>query len=322
VFVVSIGFALIPAAVISFILNEREKNLKHMQLISGLNLSAYWVSNLIFDMVKGTIPAAIVIGLMYAFELQYDNVWILFLIFPFGVIPFTYVSSFLFTSENIAQTVTIFMHFVIAGIGAIVAGILRIIPSTYEVGDILVWVLKILPSYNLTNSIMYASMKNQLGLVRPELKMDDMDLDAIGGDVLLNCIHGIFWIIILILIEARALRWVDRLFNCCRGKRVPPRTDLVLDEDVLEEEKRVERTPKDQLKVRVDKFRKGYERLFKPMYLAVERTSFGLDYGECFALLGVNGAGKTTTFKSLTGEITPTSGEISINGMDIERDFA
>jgi ABC-type multidrug transport system ATPase subunit len=72
----------------------------------------------------------------------------------------------------------------------------------------------------------------------------------------------------------------------------------------------------------VDKFRKGYERLFKPMYLAVERTSFGLDYGECFALLGVNGAGKTTTFKSLTGEITPTSGEISINGMDIERDFA
>lgn len=30
VFVVSIGFALIPAAVVSFILNEREKNLKHM----------------------------------------------------------------------------------------------------------------------------------------------------------------------------------------------------------------------------------------------------------------------------------------------------
>ncbi len=67
---VSIGFALIPASVISFILNEREKNLKHMQLISGLNLSAYWISNLCFDMVKGIIPSAIVIGLMYAFELN------------------------------------------------------------------------------------------------------------------------------------------------------------------------------------------------------------------------------------------------------------
>jgi len=37
--------------------------------------------------------------------------------------------------------------------------------------------------------------------------------------------------------------------------------------------------------------------------MAVEKVSFGLDAGECFALLGVNGAGKTTTFKSLTNEI-------------------
>lgn len=55
--------------------------------------------------------------------------------------------------------------------------------------------------------------------------------------------------------------------------------------------------------------------------MAVERTSFGLDYGECFALLGVNGAGKTTTFKSLTYDTVPTSGEITVNGFDIRRDF-
>jgi hypothetical protein len=29
-FVVSIGFALVPAVVVSFVINEREKNLKHM----------------------------------------------------------------------------------------------------------------------------------------------------------------------------------------------------------------------------------------------------------------------------------------------------
>jgi len=56
-------------------------------------------------------------------------------------------------------------------------------------------------------------------------------------------------------------------------------------------------------------------------YCAVEKTSFGLEYGECFALLGVNGAGKTTTFKSLTGGITPTSGEVTICGMDIMTHF-
>jgi len=39
------------------------------------------------------------------------------------------------------------------------------------------------------------------------------------------------------------------------------------------------------------------------IFRAVDNLSFGLEYGECFALLGVNGAGKTTTFKSLTGDV-------------------
>jgi ABC-type multidrug transport system ATPase subunit len=47
--------------------------------------------------------------------------------------------------------------------------------------------------------------------------------------------------------------------------------------------------------------------------------SFGLNYGECFALLGVSGAGKTTTFKCLTGVVKPEQGNVSINGYDITR---
>ena len=50
---------------------------------------------------------------------------------------------------------------------------------------------------------------------------------------------------------------------------------------------------------------------------AVKNISFGLEYGECFALLGVSGAGKTTCFKCLTGEIFPSSGSLSINGSDV-----
>jgi ABC-type multidrug transport system ATPase subunit len=50
--------------------------------------------------------------------------------------------------------------------------------------------------------------------------------------------------------------------------------------------------------------------------VAVDRASFGLDYGEAFCLLGVNGAGKSTTFKSLTNDIIPTSGEVQISGVD------
>ena len=60
--------------------------------------------------------------------------------------------------------------------------------------------------------------------------------------------------------------------------------------------------------IRVNDFSKQYEQTCGAPVKAVRQASFGLDYGECFALLGVNGAGKSTTFKSLTREITPTTG--------------
>ena len=54
-------------------------------------------------------------------------------------------------------------------------------------------------------------------------------------------------------------------------------------------------------------------------FTAVNDVSFGLEYGECFALLGVSGSGKTTCFKCLTGEIFPSSGQLTLNGHDIKK---
>ncbi len=127
---VSIGFALIPASMISHIVSERSRNLKHMQLLSGMSLTAYWVSNLFFDILKALIPCSIVIGLLKAFDFFYDDVWRVFLMYPVGIVPFTYASSFLFTNDTVAQTVTIFLHFVVAGIGAIATFIMRCIDTT------------------------------------------------------------------------------------------------------------------------------------------------------------------------------------------------
>lgn len=79
---------------------------------------------------------------------------------------------------------------------------------------------------------------------------------------------------------------------------------------------------REQMPVCVHKFRKVYTSGCSGAHLAVENASFGLEYGECFALLGVNGAGKTTTFKSLTNDTDPTSGDILINGRNISKNFS
>jgi ABC-2 type transport system ATP-binding protein len=52
---------------------------------------------------------------------------------------------------------------------------------------------------------------------------------------------------------------------------------------------------------------------------AVNDVSLTVREGEIFGFLGPNGAGKTTTMRLLTGVLTPDSGAVRINGIDIHR---
>ena len=48
--------------------------------------------------------------------------------------------------------------------------------------------------------------------------------------------------------------------------------------------------------------------------------SFTAKDGAITGFIGHNGAGKSTTIKAITGVIRPTSGSITINGIDIQTD--
>ncbi|WP_026690848.1 ABC transporter ATP-binding protein [Alteribacter aurantiacus] len=49
---------------------------------------------------------------------------------------------------------------------------------------------------------------------------------------------------------------------------------------------------------------------------AVDDITLNVKQGEMVAYIGENGAGKSTTIKMLTGILTPTAGEVRVNGMD------
>ena len=53
---------------------------------------------------------------------------------------------------------------------------------------------------------------------------------------------------------------------------------------------------------------------------AVDNITLEIKNGEIFGFLGPNGAGKTTTIKMLTGILTPDSGQILINNIDISKE--
>src|SRR5215467_2271120 len=50
---------------------------------------------------------------------------------------------------------------------------------------------------------------------------------------------------------------------------------------------------------------------------AIDGISFSVQRGEIVGFLGPNGAGKSTTMKILSGCLKPTSGEASLNGIDV-----
>lgn len=55
--------------------------------------------------------------------------------------------------------------------------------------------------------------------------------------------------------------------------------------------------------------------------VAVDDLSLQIERGEFFGLLGPNGAGKTTTINAIVGLVKPTSGRISVLGLDAVRDY-
>lgn len=58
---------------------------------------------------------------------------------------------------------------------------------------------------------------------------------------------------------------------------------------------------------------------YPPDIMAVDNITFSVDEGEIFGLLGPNGAGKTTTIKMITTLGRPTSGSITVFGIDVLR---
>ena len=61
-------------------------------------------------------------------------------------------------------------------------------------------------------------------------------------------------------------------------------------------------------------------RLFKRNTVhAADDIAFAIRPGEIFGLLGPNGAGKTTTVKMISGLVRPDSGQVRVDGLDVEK---
>jgi ABC-2 type transport system ATP-binding protein len=65
----------------------------------------------------------------------------------------------------------------------------------------------------------------------------------------------------------------------------------------------------------------GLSKTYASGFQALKGIDLAIERGEIFALLGPNGAGKTTLINIVCGIVTRSSGTITVDGRDIERDY-
>lgn len=207
VFMSSLSVSVLSAMIVGYIVQERNKNLKHMQTMTGLRLDAYWVGNFLIDCIKFVPITLVMTAGQKLLKKNLDGALVSFLVFPISDLAFLYSFSFLFSSESAAQTAVLFYTFLIGSITPGMVMIVRLNQKLCYVGDAINWVLRFTPSYALSNSLFFCANGKNLPLYRNgggygrKVSLDPYHWENNTADIFCMVASAVFWVLALIAIE-------------------------------------------------------------------------------------------------------------------------
>lgn len=339
------GYSFFLGNFIVFLVREKESKSKHLQFVSGVSVTSYWLSALAWDLINAFLPIFLTLVVFRGFPLDafhgssLTSIVLVLILTCWAGIPFTYILSFFFKSALAAFSVVIIIFFFITVLFLTAVFLVQLHgkENKEEIADMLHHIFLITPTYGLASLLSDIYINHQIMNFCPEhaLLCDILNLTYVNSHLILPrpgvgviCIYltiqGFAFIAITLLLEWKLfIPNLKRYFK--EYKDVASIEDQIKDgedEDVYIEKNRVMTgdTPNDIVVI------KGLIKTYRPYLLgctlrppktAVAGISLGIPCGECFGLLGVNGAGKTTTFSILTGDINMTSGTAIIDGKDI-----
>ncbi|KAL4157382.1 hypothetical protein PRNP1_006405 [Phytophthora ramorum] len=324
---ICIAFTFLPASIVVFLVKEKQKehNSKHQQLVSGVSLPAFWLSNYIWDFVMFALPGVCALILINVFEISaltgqdcascssatFPSVILLFALFGLAICPFTYCLSFLFEEHASAQTYTIVLNFMIGVVLMITSFILDMFSSTSDANSVLKFLWRFSPLFNLGSGLL-SMVTNDVDSIQysEDGTTSPFSTDVMGFELLYLALTAVGYMGLAVYID------YSKTFAKTKNDAQDQDNfgeDHEIDEDVEREAQRVARGEADDEAVKLV----GLRKVYPGGKVAVRNLSFGLKRGECFGFLGINGAGKTTTMKMLTGDVQPSHGTATLGGFDI-----
>uniref|UniRef100_A0A8C1YM35 ATP-binding cassette, sub-family A (ABC1), member 3b n=1 Tax=Cyprinus carpio TaxID=7962 RepID=A0A8C1YM35_CYPCA len=340
------GMASLASTFALLLVSERSVKSKHVQQVSGVYLSNFWFSALLWDLINFLLPCLLMLVVFRVFSVKafvaenhLVDVLLLLLLYGWAVIPLMYLLSFMFSSPATAYTrLTIFN--ILSGTATFLAVTIMTIPELklVDLSHLLDKIFLIFPNYCLgmsfsefyqnyeiitfCTSSFFAEDICKYFNITYQVNYFSMDEPGVGRFLVAMSLQGVVFIALLFFIELRCGR-VWFFFFFCQILLLAEEALQPEDRDVAEERKRVlECQPVVDSMVGSPLILQELSKVYScgQSLLAVDRLSLAVGKGECFGLLGFNGAGKTTTFKMLTGDESITSGDAFIDGYSILRD--
>ncbi len=211
----TLAYTFIPASMIVFIIKEREYNSKHQQLVSGVNLFAYWLSNFIVDYCKYLIPAMFTYVMIFAFKLKfwYDGdkgsfMFLLLIFYGICFLPFIYLISFKIRKPSSGQVLIFLLCFFCGIILMITFYVLKLIKGTRSITDnVLLYIVRLIPFFSFPISLLMVGQTKVLKLVYDNKKENDAFTKEVALVELIYMIllPFVFWGLIFLIENAKKL---------------------------------------------------------------------------------------------------------------------
>ncbi|KAG5675808.1 hypothetical protein PVAND_005680 [Polypedilum vanderplanki] len=313
-----------PVIFIGSYVKERETRAKLLQYISGTNRFVYWLTSFFFDYVVFILICSAIISLIGIYQRNhfatFEELCVLFVIscsYAFGMLPFIYAFSLLFTKHTTAETMV--------SLFSILFGILYGVCKAVELGvehnklytyfiKVFYWIGLFLAPFNLVDElkILGFSFLNQKSIFT-------FDNDTgIGKNITINIISGILFLSICLLKDHLIFESIYyKFFN---RPRMLPLLNQNIDNDVDEEIQKVKEMSYDEIR-QSNLVLQGLTK-FYGNFLAVNQLYLDIKRKECFGLLGINGAGKTSTFKMMTGDELISAGDAYVSGFSMKNNLS
>ena len=332
----------IPASFITFVVRERMSKAKHLQLVSSVSPYLYWITTYVWDMGLFLILILLIIAAFYVYGKAAAEIFIsvteatfavflLLLTYGMSILPLCYLYSMNFENHSTAQISIMALNFATGFVAVLAYFVMNSVPLTMYAASILVHFFRFFPTYNIGEGLISVTAAFYENTILGG-KVSYFAFDVAGQNILFMTLEAFGYFAMVLITETPMYRgavfWLERQRALLAlkksvmestgsdGNMIP----IMQDEDVQVEENFISRAvDKSEFALCIEDLVKIYPSKYlggKAKH-AVRGLSLGCHIGERFGLLGVNGAGKSSTLNVLTGDISPTRGEIYIAGMPL-----